>query len=613
MKIKHKLALNTLVVMVAMGILFTLFIHTLNTIKTLNHGKVLAMTLGNDMLSLRREEKDFMARKDLTYLSQFQQQLAQTRDHLSELRTLLAQQQLPLDALALLDQRFGQYGQDFEALVAAYRTLGLDHESGLEGELRRAVHQVEAELNRYGADPILVTLLQLRRAEKDFMLRHDARYVDKFNALHQQLLTQLDVLGLPHTEAASYRQRFLAYAEGLQRLGLNNEQGLQLAMRQTIQGTESLLDSTLADIEQQLQAYIERARHTALLVFLLMLLTSTTVAVLIGRSIFRPIEQIRDAVLRIHHSRDLGLRLDTGSRDELADVATALNTLLSGFREVIQQVNLAVHTMNQTTSLLSANAAATTTDIERQHQETEQVATAVTEMVSTIDDIARNTDNTALKAGQANSSAAEGQQQVQGTISRIRRLAGQLEDSVGSIEELSRQSETIGNVLQVIRDIADQTNLLALNAAIEAARAGEQGRGFAVVADEVRALAARTQEATQEIATIIGSLQGKTDAMVQIIYQSREEGLESSQQAQQAETVLNEITREVTEISDMATQIAAAIEQQSSVANEIGRNVVVIRDITDSTVQSVRENSRASQDIAEQAQNLQRVVAVFRT
>ncbi|AEY01701.1 methyl-accepting chemotaxis sensory transducer [Oceanimonas sp. GK1] len=611
MKIKHKLALNTLVVVAAMGLLFVLFTHTLNTIKTLNHGKALAMTLNYDMLSLRREEKDFMARLDLAYLNDFQQQLAQTHDHLAELRTLLEGQQLHLDALSDLDRRLDQYGKDFEAVADAYQTLGLDHDSGLEGELRRAVHQVESELNQYGADAILVTLLQLRRAEKDFMLRHDLRYVERFSALHQQLLTQLNSLGLPHTQATQYRERFLAYADGLQRVGLNSEEGLQLAMRRTIQSTESLLQRAVAETEQQLQAYLDRASRTATLVFVLMLLLTAAVAVLIGRSIFRPIHQIREAVLRIHRNRDLGLRIDTGSRDEMADMADALNTMLSGFRDVIRQVNLAVSTMNQTTSLLSENATATTTDIERQQQETEQVATAVTEMVSTIDDIARNTDNTALKAGQANHNAAEGQQQVQGTIARIRRLAGQLEASVGSIEELSRQSDTIGSVLQVIRDIADQTNLLALNAAIEAARAGEQGRGFAVVADEVRALAARTQDATQEIATIISSLQGKTEAMVQIIYQSREDGLESSQQAQQAETVLNDITREVTEISDMATQIAAAIEQQSSVANEIGRNVVVIRDITDSTVQSVRENSRASRNIAEQAQHLKQVVEVF--
>ncbi|MCC4265741.1 methyl-accepting chemotaxis protein [Oceanimonas baumannii] len=611
MKIKHKLALNTLLVIAAMGILFTLFTHTLNTIKTLNHGKALAMTLSNDMLSLRREEKDFMARMEVAYLNDFQQHMVQTHRHLSELNTLLAQQQLPVSTFAALDERFTRYNTDFKAVAAAYQRLGLDHESGLEGELRRAVHDVEATLNESGADQVLITLLQLRRAEKDFMLRHDIRYVQRFNTLHQRLLSQLNALGLPHSQATEYRKRFLAYADELERVGLSSEQGLQLAMRQTVQSTESLLESSLADIEQELQNYLDQATRTATLVFILMLLLTAGVAMLISRSIFRPIRQIRDDVLTIHRTHNLGLRIDTGSKDEMAEIADALNTMLKGFRDVIGQVNQAVSTMNQTTLQLSESAATTTTDIERQQQETELVATAVTEMVSTIDDIARNTDHTAAKAGQANSSATEGQQQVQGTIERIRRLAVQLENSVGSMEDLSHQSETIGSVLQVIRDIADQTNLLALNAAIEAARAGEQGRGFAVVADEVRALAARTQDATQEIATIISSLQGKTDAMVQLIYQSREEGLESSQQARQAEAVLNEINQEVTDISDMATQIATAIEQQSSVANEIGRNVVVIRDITDNTVQAVRKNSEASQNIAAQAKNLQQVVSVF--
>ena len=612
MKIKHKLALNTLVVIAAMGILFTLFTHTLNTIKALNHGKALAMTLHNDMLSLRRDEKDFIARLDTRYLDDFQQQMAQTQQHLAQLKAVLEQQQLPITALTSLSERFSRYSTDFTAVADAYQRLGLDHESGLEGELRQSVHDVEASLNNAGADRILITLLQLRRAEKDFMLRHEVRYLQRFNNLHEQLLSELDTLALSRAQASHYRQRFLAYANELQRLGLSSEEGLQLTMRQTIQSTESLLNSTLADIEQRLQAYLDQSTRTATLVFMLMLLLTAGVAIAISRSIFRPIRQIREGVLNIHHTRNLGLHIDTGSKDEMADIADALNTMLQGFREVIQQVHQAVGTMNQTTQQLSESAAATTADIERQQQETEQVATAVTEMVSTIDDIARNTDQTAIKAGKANGSATEGQQQVQGTIERIRRLAGRLEDSVGSIEDLSRQSDTIGTVLQVIRDIADQTNLLALNAAIEAARAGEQGRGFAVVADEVRALAARTQDATQEIATIISSLHAKTDDMVKIIYQSREEGLESSQQAKQAERVLDDITGEVTVISDMATQIATAIEQQSSVANEIGRNVVVIRDITDNTVQAVRDNSQATRNIAVQAQNLQEVVSVFR-
>ncbi|MGO4999864.1 methyl-accepting chemotaxis protein [Oceanisphaera sp. W20_SRM_FM3] len=615
MKIKHKLGLNTLLVILAIGALFVLFAKTLSTIKTLNHGTELAMSLETGMLSLRREEKDFLGRQNMKYVADFQQTLAQNQQLLDELEQLLAGFDFDTQALDTLRQRFDQYGQNFEQVVQAHQLMGLDHESGLNGELRAAVHGIEQALAQHDADAILVTMLQLRRAEKDFILRQDPRYLDKFDTFFTTLQQQLRDAAMPtHTLslASTYQDRFHRYAEGARRLGLDSDQGLQLTMRKTIQSTEDLLDNTVREIEALTHRHADRASTLAMVMFVTMLLLTSVIALLIARSIFIPISRIQQGVQQIHESHDLSLRVEEQGNDELTDMARALNTMLAGFQRVIRQVNEAVETMNQTTEILSENAARTSADIERQQAETEMVATAVTEMVSTIEEIAHNTENTALKANSTHNGAQQGQLQVQGAIGRIRRLSDTLDNAVGSMEALSTQSDTIGNVLGVIHGIAEQTNLLALNAAIEAARAGEQGRGFAVVADEVRALAGRTQEATQEISAIIKSLQTNTSNMVKMIHSSSEEGRESSQQAGMVETVLNDITREVTEISDMATQIATAIEQQSSVASEVGQNVVVIRDITEDAAQAVRNNSRASSDIAAQARELRQVVAAFR-
>ncbi len=248
----------------------------------------------------------------------------------------------------------------------------------------------------------------------------------------------------------------------------------------------------------------------------------------------------------------------------------------------------------------------------KQLNETDMVATAITEMGATIDEIAKNTELAAGKAEQTHHNAQEGQIGVEDTISKIQSLAQQLDDSANVVAELEKDSQTIGSVLDVIRGIAEQTNLLALNAAIEAARAGEQGRGFAVVADEVRSLAMRTQESTEEIASIIQTLQSRTHSIVDIMEQSQKQGGESAQQAASAGTLLAQINADVTNIMDMSTQIAAAIEEQSMVAAEVNKNVVVIRDIAEESAQAAEENATASDEVRHRADYLHQAVSQFK-
>ncbi|UJL41236.1 hypothetical protein KDH10_002168 [Shewanella vesiculosa] len=241
----------------------------------------------------------------------------------------------------------------------------------------------------------------------------------------------------------------------------------------------------------------------------------------------------------------------------------------------------------------------------------QMVATAITEMGATIDEIAKNTELAATKASQTHDNAQSGQQGVELTVQKITLLAKQLVDSAAVVTELEKDSVTIGSVLDVIRGIADQTNLLALNAAIEAARAGEQGRGFAVVADEVRSLAMRTQSSTEEISSIISILQSRTHSIVSLMQESQQQGRESAEQAEIAGQVLRQITDDVTNIMDMSTQIAAAIEEQSMVAAEVGKNVVIIRDIADESSHAAEENAAASEDVRIRAKALKEAVSQF--
>ncbi|OOV88285.1 methyl-accepting chemotaxis protein [Oceanospirillum linum] len=615
MLIKHKLSINAAIVVVVMLVMFGLFIWALTTVEKLGRGQELAHNLESDMLSMRRYEKDFMARSDLKYVPRFDEKIHHTRTVLEELQGIADEYDLQLPELKQLETTFSQYQSSFHGVVKATEKVGLDHESGLQGELRQAVHNIERELKVLSADAVMVTMLQLRRAEKDFILRGTAKYPEKFSTLMVVLKQQLKQLGVDQSllgYADIYQQKFSAYVKSREQLGLSSSKGLRLKMRERIQSTEVLLDSTLQKVSDQLAVSIAWAHTLAVSVFVVALLITMVTIYLIGRSIFQPINRIQRDIQRIHETHDLKLRVEQTGQDEITMMASSLNNMLAGFQKVICQVNDAVSAMNHTTNQLSDRASQTASDVDRQRQETDQVATAVTEMVSTVEEIADNTEHMAVNARNTHQDAVSGQQQVKRAISLIRDLSDQLEGSVSTVSELSEQSQTIGQVLGVIQGIAEQTNLLALNAAIEAARAGGQGRGFAVVADEVRALAGRTQDATQEISEITRSLQGKTDDIVQLIHSSRNQGMESRDQAVQVETVLMAITQDVTDISDRATQVAAAIEEQSSVANEVGQNIVVIRDITEGTAEAVRRNSEASEEISQQADQLQRVVAAFR-
>ncbi len=288
------------------------------------------------------------------------------------------------------------------------------------------------------------------------------------------------------------------------------------------------------------------------------------------------------------------------------------NSMVESFQKLIEQVIESVDAMRQSCEELSRNAISASEGVSKQLNETDMVATAITEMGATIDEIAKNTELAAGKAEQTHHNAQEGQIGVEDTISKIQSLAQQLDDSANVVAELEKDSQTIGSVLDVIRGIAEQTNLLALNAAIEAARAGEQGRGFAVVADEVRSLAMRTQESTEEIASIIQTLQSRTHSIVDIMEQSQKQGGESAQQAASAGTLLAQINADVTNIMDMSTQIAAAIEEQSMVAAEVNKNVVVIRDIAEESAQAAEENATASDEVRHRADYLHQAVSQFK-
>ncbi len=308
---------------------------------------------------------------------------------------------------------------------------------------------------------------------------------------------------------------------------------------------------------------------------------------------------------------DLSGRVDYKSKDEIGHIAVAFNRMADKFSTAITQVKDAISQLAAAAEETSVVNAQTTAGINQQQMETSQVASAITEMNSTVHEVARSAVSAAEAAKEADNTFIEGKRVVDRIIEAIGELAGEVEKSSDVIRELENESVNIGSVLDVIKGIAEQTNLLALNAAIEAARAGEQGRGFAVVADEVRTLAGRTQQSTQEIEEMINRLQSGANRAVQVMEVGKQKSLHGVEQATAAAEALNTINQAVERINTMNTQIASAAEEQSAVTEEINRNIVNINEVAEQTSEGSKQAAQASDDLARLAEQLKKLVGQF--
>lgn len=309
---------------------------------------------------------------------------------------------------------------------------------------------------------------------------------------------------------------------------------------------------------------------------------------------------------------DLTQRLDDSGKDEVATLSQAFNKFINRIHEMVMHVSASTQQLATAADEMSSISEDTLQGINRQQSETEQAATAMNEMTSTVQEVARSASDASMAATEADKEAINGNSVVNLVVNEIRELASEVNTSADAINELNDDTENIGSVLVVIRGIAEQTNLLALNAAIEAARAGEQGRGFAVVADEVRTLASKTQESTQEIQQMIERLQAGAKSAVAAMEEGVGKATSTVTRAEEAGEVLHNITKAVAQIADMNTQIATAAEEQSSVAEEINRNVVTVNEIATETADGAQRNSVSSNELSRLSLELQELVGSFK-
>ncbi len=367
-------------------------------------------------------------------------------------------------------------------------------------------------------------------------------------------------------------------------------------------------------LTKQSEASYERAKLLSTTVGALTLLFVVIVAWLLIRQIRNPVMTLLEQTRQVA-AGNLTSQLDMKqfSHDELGKLAQGFNEMQSNLRMLVNEVSGSVVQLGAAAEEISAVAQQSANNMGAQQHELNQLATAMNEMQATVQEVARNTNDAASAATSASDTAAQGSETVNDSIGRIEKVATAIEETALVIRQLGDDSRNIGMVLEVIQGIAEQTNLLALNAAIEAARAGEQGRGFAVVADEVRTLAKRTQDSTSQINHIISELQQRANEAGVTMQQSQDMMSETVHTAREAGASIAEISSSVNSISHMNIQIATATEEQGAVSEELNRNVVNISNASEEVATGAKQMAKACNDLNLLATQLQEVVRKFRT
>lgn len=568
-----------------------------------------------DLLMLRRHEKDFLARKEQKYAERFDTTAVTLDQRLLDLNQTLISHELNLsDNTSKISQAIESYEYQFRQIVQQVNAIENPNPSVgliavLDKRRNELKHAVEKEAN------LALELALLELVEKDF---HYLAHTNDQTSLAFD--GALDVFTPYAQNTDTTKQAYLNYRDAVEkllvantRLGLTEDLGLKGELRRTVHQAEQAINGVQLEINTAISQASSDTKNTLhLFGFAIVILLSALLA-LIGKSVLTRIKAINQMMESIANGDgDLTVRMNAKGTDELAQLSHSFDAFISKLHANIKDLSGVMTVLTDSSCSSEQAAQKSMNNAEKQKQQSESVATAVNELVMTSNEVAANIENAALSAEKIKGNAHHALQETHATDDSIQVLVTNIEESQTLIDHLEEQSREINQVVTTIQGIAEQTNLLALNAAIEAARAGEHGRGFAVVASEVRELSLMTNNSTHQIETTIQGLTSGIEKTVAKMLESLDQTEHVKRQTKGVVNAIEGIHLQVGEMFDLNSQIATASEEQSVVSAEIDRNITDIAHLSVDTYEVVSGSVRCSEQVSNVSVKLDKIVAQFK-